>query len=163
MTDINCGCSESVVQGVQLVRSVVVLVEIVVGQCYLSIPPWPLADLVSRGHLFSKISLKISTPACIAADSISNIFPGISEVTDQFSQDKLVLQHEFHSSSSSVLNLIDFLVIVHVFVPVRGLGAQTQALIVSNFQCSRAGICSVAVPRTQLHRASLCVRRSFTR
>ena len=39
-----------------------------------------------------------------------------------------------------MLNLIDFLVLISVFVTVRVLCAQTQALIVRNFQCSRVSL-----------------------
>ena len=105
--------------------------------CYLNTPPWPLTDLVSRSHCSARFRSMCFAHAGTATVSTSNNSPEISDVTHQFSLDQLVLQREFQSSSSSMLNLIDFLVLVHGVVTVRVLRAHTQALIVSNFQCLR--------------------------
>ena len=80
--------------------------------------PWPLTDLVTRSQRSARFH-KTSTPACTEAVSTSNSFPEISDATHQFSLDQLVVQCEFHSSNSSMINLIDFIVLVRVFVAVR--------------------------------------------
>ena len=75
-------------QSVQLVRNAVLLGEIVLKQCYLD-PPWPLADLVNRGHRSSRFHTKLSHLL-----ALHRLPP--------------VLQRDFHSSNSSMLNRIVF-------------------------------------------------------
>ena len=113
-----------------MVNSSVPLVEIVLRKCHLNIPPWPQPDLVSRDQRSARFQTPFAT-ACTAAVSnyrnvsaviflppvpTSNNSGEVSDVTHQFSLDQLVVQREFHSSSSSMLNLIDVVVLVHLHV-----------------------------------------------
>ena len=85
---------------------------------------WPIWSF--EVYCSARFHIKNFTAFCTATVSTSNIFPEIGGVTHQFSLDQHVLQSEFQSSSSSMLNLIDFL--VHISVTVRVLRARTRSL-----------------------------------
>ena len=141
----------------------VVLVEMVLKKCYLNTPLWRLADLVSRAHRSARFH-KNSSLIALQQFPLKS-FPWIVDVTHQFSLDKLVLQREFIPSSTSMLHLIIFLVLVHVLVTVRVLRASTQAFDRAQLSCL-AGVCPSFLRSSVLHRfsrGSLHSRLSFRR
>ena len=79
------GRSLSIVQGVQLVRGVVVnssaalavLVEIVLKHRYLNTPPWPLSDLVSRSLRSTRFHIKLPQLIALQRFPLHTVLPGV--------------------------------------------------------------------------------------